>query len=326
MEKASLFILNWCRSQGVKGLTIDMYEEEGRTPVVFGQIEASEGVDCSMLMYGHIDKQPHLDGAWDEGLSATNPVRRGDRIYGRGASDDGYAPFASLSIIKLLQEQGLKHPKVILFFENDEESGSFDIGFWIDKLADKIGTPEMFVCLDSGCFDYDHWYVTSTLRGAANFSISCEIMNSGVHSGSGGGVIPDTFRILRILLDRIQDSNTGKVCDDLHSKIPGKVYMDCENVVKTIGDSFIKSYGILEGSEAMNKDPFECYLNRSQRPTLTVIGVDGIPDTANGGNVIRPKTVLKCSCRLPPYLTVNEAKSAIEKKLTTNVPYNAKID
>jgi len=225
-----------------------------------------------------------------------------------------------------LQEQGLKHPKVTLIFENDDGRGGHDLSFWFDKLADKIGTPEMFVCLDSCCFDYDHWYVTSTVRGIAVFSISCEIMNSGYHSGSGGGVIPDTFRILKVLLDRIQDSITGNVCDDLHSKIPEKVYMDCENVVKVIGDSFINSYGILDDCDAMSKDPFECYLNRSQRPNLTVIGVDGIPDTANAGNLIRPKTVLKCDCRLPPYLTVDDAKAAIEKKLTTNVPYNAKID
>lgn len=198
-EKASNFVVDWCRNQGVNGLTIDMYEERGRTPLVFGMVEASVGVDKTILMYGHIDKQPHLDADWEEGLSATNPVRRGDKIYGRGISDDGYAPFASISIIKLLQEQKLPHPKVIFFFENDEESGSQDIAFWIEKFSAQIGKPQLLVCLDSGCYDYDHWYITSTLRGCTIFELSVEVMKTGVHSGSAGGIIPDTTRIARLL-------------------------------------------------------------------------------------------------------------------------------
>jgi len=198
-EKASNFVLNWCRNQGVKGLTIDIYEEKGRTPLVFGMVEASEGVDKTVLMYGHIDKQPHLDADWDEGLSATIPVRRGDKIYGRGISDDGYAPFASISIVKLLQEQKLPHPKVVFFFENDEESGSQDIAFWIEKFSAQIGKPQLLVCLDSGCYDYDHWYITSTLRGCTIFELSVEVMKTGVHSGAAGGIIPDTTRIARML-------------------------------------------------------------------------------------------------------------------------------
>jgi len=146
MEKASMFIVDWCRNYGVKGLEIDMYTQEGKSALVYGEIPASPGVESSMLMYGHIDKQPHLDKDWREGLSATNPVREGDKIYGRGISDDGYAPFTSLAIIKLLQEQGLPHPRIILFFENDEESGSSDIEFWIDKFSARIGNPHLFVC------------------------------------------------------------------------------------------------------------------------------------------------------------------------------------
>ena len=324
-EKASLFVRDWCRNQGVKGLKIDMYEEEGRTPLVFGEVEASIGVDTTILMYGHIDKQPHMDADWEEGLTATNPVRRGDKIYGRGVSDDGYAPFASLSVIKLLQEQKLPHPKIFFFFENDEESGSQDISYWIDRFSDKIGKPQLLVCLDASCFDYDHWYITSTLRGCSMFELTVETMKTGVHSGASGGIIPDTTRIARILLNRIQDDATGKICDDLHVKIPGKVYSDCEKVCDILGEKFNESFKVLDGVQFLNEDIFDNYLSRSQKPTMTVIGIDGLPDCANAGNVIVPKTTFKVSCRLPPTMDPKKAEDAIRNIIMKDIPYNAKV-
>ena len=106
MEEASQFVVHWAKNYRVNGLTIDMYTEPGRTALVYGEIPASPGVTTSIMMYGHIDKQPHMVDAWREGLSPIHPVREGDKIYGRGISDDGYAPFTSIAIIKLLQEQG----------------------------------------------------------------------------------------------------------------------------------------------------------------------------------------------------------------------------
>jgi acetylornithine deacetylase/succinyl-diaminopimelate desuccinylase-like protein len=147
LQKACKHVLDWAGKQGINGLTLEMYEAEGKTPLVYGEVPATEGVTNSILMYGHIDKQPHLDADWDAGLSAIEPVRKGDYIYGRGISDDGYAPYASLSIVKMLQEQELPHPKFIFFFECDEESGSFDIEYWINSFKAKMGSPELFVCL-----------------------------------------------------------------------------------------------------------------------------------------------------------------------------------
>lgn len=326
LEKASNFVVDWARKQGLNGFSINIYEEEGRTPLVFGVVEASPGIDTNILMYGHIDKQPHLDADWDEGLSATNPVRRGDRIYGRGISDDGYAPFASISIIKMLQEQKLPHPRVVMFFENDEESGSHDISFWIDKFSEQIGKPNLLVCLDSGCYDYDHWYITSTLRGCTIFELSVEVMQKGMHSGAGGGIIPDTTRIARILLNRIQDDQTGKIFDGLQVKIPGKTYNECEQICDILGKKFNENYKVNDGVKLLNEDVFENYLNRSQRPTMTIIGVDGLPDCKSAGNVIMPKTTFKVSCRLPPTLDPKIAEANIREVLTKDVPYNAKVE
>lgn len=325
LEKACQHVLDWSHKQGVKNMTLEMYKCEGRTPLIYGEVPATEGVTNSMLMYGHIDKQPHLDADWDEGLSAIEPVRKGDYIYGRGISDDGYAPYASISIVKLLQEQGLPHPKFIFFFECDEESGSVDIEYWIHHFRKEMGSPDMFVCLDSGCFDYENWYLTSTLRGACSFEITVETMAKGVHSGSGGGVIPDTYRIMNQIISRLEDPVTGKIIEELAVQIPGKVYLDCEKVCNIIGDSFVKSYAMNQGVKPMSDAPFENYLNRSQRPSLTVIGIDHVPACINGGNVIRPRTTVKLNMRLPPTLSLDKAKKVISEKVLSDSPYGATI-
>lgn len=324
-QKACNFALDWVKKQDIKGLTLEMIEHPDRTPILFGEVAASEGVDTTFLMYGHLDKQPHLNDAWSEGLYPTEPVRKGDLLYGRGGADDGYAIFASLGMVKLLQQFGAKHPRFVLFFETDEESGSCDIMKYMNDLKDKIGDVNLIICLDAGGYDYENFFVTSTLRGCIVGDLTVKILKQATHSGQGSGVVADSYRIMSMLLNRVEDPKTGMIHKDLFDKVPGKVYLDSEKIIDLIGDSLFDEYEFLEGCKPSNPDPFEAYMARNLYPQLAYVGMDGVPDPGNAGNLIRTHTTMRLSCRLPPTADVPRSQAILSELLLKNPPYGAQV-
>ena len=157
------------------------------------------------MLYGHLDKQPWMEG-WDEGLGPITPVIRGEYLYGRGGADDGYSAFSCMLAIKNLQLQGVKLPRCALVLETEEESGSPNLLRLLDVAKDFIGAPDFMFCMDSGAFDYNQLWCTSSLRGINIVELKVEFGKSGYHSGEVGGIIPETFRIMRNLLDRVDNS------------------------------------------------------------------------------------------------------------------------
>src|SRR5690606_34601794 len=222
MDDAIRLMETWARAQPIKGLVVEVVRLEGRTPLIFLEIPASDGRtgdDC-VLLYGQLDKQPEMSG-WDEGLGPWEPVIRGDRLYGRGGADDGYAIFGSLAAVMALQEQGVPHARCVVLIEACEESGSYDLPAYVDHLADRIGSPSLVVCLDSGCGNYDQLWCTTSLRGMAGGNFTVTVLEEGVHSGDASGIVPSSFRVLRQLLSRIEDEQTGRILvDGLHADIP----------------------------------------------------------------------------------------------------------
>src|SRR2546423_3589282 len=133
-------------------MTIEVLEPKDRTPLIFMEIPGS-GKD-TVLLYGHLDKQPEFEG-WQKGLGPWEPVLRGDRLYGRGGADDGYAAFASVTALAALDRRSAARPRCVVLIEASEESGSPDLPYYVDALAARIGSPTLVVCLDSGCGNYD---------------------------------------------------------------------------------------------------------------------------------------------------------------------------
>src|SRR5213076_166429 len=218
LERAVALIEAWARSRSIEGLRVEVVRLAGRTPVIL--MEAPGASDDTVLLYGHCDKQPEMIG-WAEGLGPWTPVRRGDRLYGRGAGDDGYAAFAAATAIQALGAQGVPHARCIVLIEACEESGSYDLPHYVDVLASRIGTPSLVVCLDSGCSDYEHLWTTTSLRGVVNGVLTVEVLTEGVHSGAASGIVPSSFRILRALLSRIEDERTGEILlTELRADIP----------------------------------------------------------------------------------------------------------
>ena len=327
MERAVQLMESWARAQTVPGMQLEVVRLEGRTPLIFIDIPASGadvGEDC-VLLYGHMDKQPEMTG-WDDDLGPWEPVLKGDRLYGRGGADDGYAIYGSLAAIMALQAQGAPHARCVVLIEACEESGSYDLPAYVDHLADRIGKPSLVVCLDSGCGNYDQLWCTTSLRGMAGGNLTVKVLEEGVHSGDASGIVPSSFRIIRQLLSRIEDEATGRILiEALHAEIPEERRTQATKVAEVLGDEVFDKFPFLPGMTPMATDNTELVLNRTWRPALSVTGVDGIPPLASAGNVLRPHTALKLSLRLPPTLDGKRAGELVQEILQRDPPNGAEV-
>jgi acetylornithine deacetylase/succinyl-diaminopimelate desuccinylase-like protein len=323
MHKAVALARSWVEQQGVAGLTIEVHELEGRTPVIFMEIEGDSS--STVLMYGHLDKQPAMVG-WEEGLGPWTPVLRDGKLYGRGGADDGYAIFATIASIRTVQQQKLPHARIVVLIECCEESGSTDLPAYIELLSDRIGTPRLVICLDSGCGNYDQLWMTTSLRGSIVGNLTVEVLSEGVHSGDASGIVPSSFRIIRILLERLEDASTGKIVPEwLHVEVPPTRLEEAKATARVLGDEVWSKFPFLDGMTPVSKDPLELLLNRTWRPALSYTGQAGFPDLVQGGNVLRPKTSIKLSLRIPPSLDATDLERNIKHLLESNPPYGARV-
>ena len=327
MESAVQLMEAWARAQDVPGMQLEVVRLEGRTPLIFIDIPAANGGrddDC-VLLYGHLDKQPEMTG-WDDDKGPWVPVLEGDRLYGRGGADDGYAIFGSLTSVMALQAQGAAHARCVVLVEACEESGSYDLPAYVDHLADRIGKPSLVVCLDSGCGNYEQLWCTTSLRGMAGGNLTVKVLDEGVHSGDASGIVPSSFRIIRELLSRIEDEETGRVLvEGLHVEIPEERMAQAAKVAEVLGDEVYSKFPFLDGMTPMADDLTELVLNRTWRPALSITGADGIPPLASAGNVLRPHTALKLSMRLPPTLDGKRGGELLERALLDDAPYGAEV-
>ncbi len=323
MNKAVALARSWVESQGVKGLTIEVHELEGRTPVIFMEIEGD--ASGTVLMYGHLDKQPAMVG-WEEGLGPWTPVLRDGKLFGRGGADDGYAIFATVAAIRAVQQQNLPHARIVVLIECCEESGSIDLPAYIDLLSDRIGTPGLVICLDSGCGNYEQLWMTTSLRGSIVGNLHVEVLSEGVHSGDASGIVASSFRIIRMILDRLEDASTGKLIPEwLHVEVPADRLEEAKATAAVLGDEVWSKFPFLDGMQPVTKDPLELLLNRTWRPALSYIGQAGLPDLVQGGNVLRPKTSIKLSLRIPPSLDASDLERQMKDLLESNPPYGARV-
>src|SRR5881409_3313814 len=281
LERAVGLITDWARRRKIEGLAIEVVRLPGRTPVILMEAPGTGG--DTVLLYGHCDKQPEMVG-WAADAGPWVPVRRGNRLFGRGAGDDGYAVFAALTAIETLQAQGVPHSRCVVLIEASEESGSPDLPAYVENLAERI-RPGLVVCLDSGCGDYEHLWATTSLRGVVSGVLEVEVLGEGVHSGAASGIVPSSFRILRQVLDRLEDSRTGEILvRECHVEVPPHRLAEVRAVAAVLGDELWDNFPYVGGMRPATKDPVEALLNNTWRPSLAVTGVDGIPPLADAGN------------------------------------------
>ena len=328
MEQAVSLMEPWARAQDVPGMQLEVVRLEGRTPLIFIEIPATgpeTGAD-TVLLYGHLDKQPEMTG-WDDGLGPWIPVIKDDKLFGRGGADDGYAIFGSLAAVLALQDQGIPHARCVVLIEACEESGSYDLPAYVDHLAERIGKPSLVVCLDSGCGNYDQLWCTTSLRGMAGGNFSVKVLSEGVHSGDASGIVPSSFRILRELLSRLEDETTGRIkAEGLFVDIPQERLEQAAKVAGVLGTEVYDKFPCLPGMKPMADDLTELVLNRTWRPALSITGADGLPPLESAGNVLRPQTAVKLSLRLPPTLEGKRGGEILKELLLRDPPYGAQVE
>lgn len=324
MEKAVELIEGWCKEQKIEGLVVETVRLEGRTPLIYMEIPGDRS-DDTVLLYGHLDKQPEMTG-WFDHLGPWKPVIEDEKLYGRGGADDGYAAFASLTAIRALKEHGGKHARCVVLIEGCEESGSYDLPYYIDHLKDRIGEPSLVICLDSGCGNYEQLWCTTSLRGMAAGELTVKILDEGVHSGDASGVVPSSFRILRQLMSRLEDETTGRIIPEaFHVDIPQQRIEQAKVCAEVIGKDMYERFPWTNGPAPMSTDLTEVVLNRTWRPFVATTGAEGLPALQDAGNVLRPYTAVKLSLRLPPTCDPDAATAAMTKILTEDPPYGAEV-
>ena len=329
---------SWIESQKVPGLTLEVVRLPGRTPVLLFEVDATRSSEAgassqTVLMYGHLDKQPEFSG-WRKDLGPWTPKYEDGKLYGRGGADDGYAAYAAIAAIQALKDQKVAHPRIIGLIETCEESGSYDLLPYVDALRTRLGDVGLVVCLDSGAGNYDQLWLTNSLRGMASGVLRVDVLTEGVHSGDASGVVPSSFRVLRQVLDRLEDSATGRLLPGLfHCEVPAERLAQARATADILGDEVYKRFpwahydcgGATQSVLPTTTDPLQALLNRTWMPTLSVTGAEGFPAMKDAGNVLRPYTAFKLSLRLPPLVEAATAVQALKTLLEDNAPYQAKV-
>jgi acetylornithine deacetylase/succinyl-diaminopimelate desuccinylase-like protein len=327
LTRAAHLLAGWARARPIPGLQVDLIEPAGRTPLIYCEIPASPGHEDAglTLLYGHLDKQPPL-GSWREGLDPFEPVLEGDRLYGRGTADDGYALFACLTAVQAGLEAGGAHGRCVVLVEASEESASVDLDAHLETLAERIGEPSLVVCLDSGCATYDRLWATTSLRGMVMATVRVEVLREGVHSGAAGGAVPSSFRVLRRLLSRLEDEATGELLlPELHVPIPESRVAEMARVAEELGEDAGGRFPTVEGLSLLGDSPADRLANRTWRPALAYVGIDGMPAIRDAGNVLRPSTAVRLALRIPPTCDAGAALAAVHRAFTTDVPEGARV-
>jgi acetylornithine deacetylase/succinyl-diaminopimelate desuccinylase-like protein len=328
----------WIEAQKLEGLTLEVVRLPGRTPVIFFEVAATRSAQAgvsaqTVLMYGHLDKQPEFSG-WRKDLGPWTPKYEDGKLYGRGGADDGYAAYAAIAAIAALKDQKVAHPRILGLIETCEESGSYDLLPYVDALRTRLGDVGLVVCLDSGAGNYDQLWLTNSLRGMASGVLRVEVLTEGVHSGDASGVVPSSFRVLRQVLERLEDSATGRLLPGIfHCDVPPERLTQARATAGILGDEVYKRFpwahydcgGATQSVLPTTTDPLQALLNRTWMPTLSVTGAEGFPAMKDAGNVLRPFTAFKLSLRLPPLVEAATAVQALKTLLEDNAPYQAKV-
>jgi acetylornithine deacetylase/succinyl-diaminopimelate desuccinylase-like protein len=321
----------WVEGRKVRGLKLEVLKLEGRTPLIFFDVPATRAESTqTVVFYGHLDKQPEFNG-WRNDLGPWTPKLENGKLYGRGGADDGYAVYAAITAIEALDAQGIARPRCVGLIESCEESGSPDLPVYLDLLRARLGDVGLVVCLDSGAGSYEQLWLTTSLRGMASGVLKVEVLGEGIHSGDASGVVPSSFRILRHLLDRLEDSRTGTLLPgSFHCEVPAQRLEQARATAAILKDEVHKRFPWACGADGgpvlpTTTDPVQVLLNRTWRPTLSVTGAEGFPALSNAGNVLRPYTAFKLSLRLPPLVDGAAATQELKTLLEDNAPYNAKV-
>jgi acetylornithine deacetylase/succinyl-diaminopimelate desuccinylase-like protein len=247
-------------------------------------------------------------------------------LYGRGCADDGYAPFLAGAVIEELRRSGVAHPRVILLLETSEESSSADLPAYLDRYRELLGEPALVVCLDAFVPDHQRLWVTVSMRGILVGDLQVSLLEEGAHSGIAGGVAASSFRVLRELLDRVEDARSGAVLlPEFNTEVPQE-YQEVLARQAEVTAAPAGQLRLLPGVIPVHEGTLAQLTAQCWEPSVGYVGVDGAPPVREAGSVLRPSTTLRLSVRLPPGADPKAAAAALSRTLTSAPPYAAQVE
>jgi acetylornithine deacetylase/succinyl-diaminopimelate desuccinylase-like protein len=256
MDQAIELMAQWCRAQPVPRMSVEVRRLPGMTPLLL--VDVPGELPESVLLYGHLDKQPEFTG-WLPGLGPWEPIIRDGKLYGRGGADDGYAVFSSLTAIAALKAQGVALPRCVLMIEATEESGSIHLPAHLDALGSSIGEPSLVVCLDAECGNYEQLWTTTSLRGNLVGKLKVRVLTEGAHSGLASGIAPTPFRVLEQLIARIEDPISGEIkLDELHTQIPKDRHEQIGSAAHVLGAQILGKIPFARGCKWYRRTSSNC--------------------------------------------------------------------
>jgi acetylornithine deacetylase/succinyl-diaminopimelate desuccinylase-like protein len=329
MEAAAGLLGGWAAERKIPGAVVDVVRIPGLTPTVVVEVPPTDAdATGTVLVYGHYDKQPPFEG-WSEGRGPWAPVIEGDRLYARGVADDGYALPSALLALESVTAAGGRHGRCLVIAEGSEESGSPHLPEVLAHLADRIGVPDVVVALDSSSPTYDRLWITTSLRGLISGTLTVRVLEHGVHSGSAGAVVPSSFRIARLLLERIEEAATGDLrLPELRADPPPGAPAAAGALAEALIEEGLEAppFPVVDGLVLQGTDRAERALRIAWLGSLAVVGAAGLPLVEEAGMVLRPATTLKLAIRLPPTADATGAADAVRRALTDDPPHGAVVE
>jgi acetylornithine deacetylase/succinyl-diaminopimelate desuccinylase-like protein len=283
-------------------------------PAVLARRPARDGKP-TVLLYAHHDVQPQGDDAdWDS--PPFEPTVKGDRLYGRGASDDKAGVMTHVAALRAVREVlgddlGVG---VAVFIEGEEEFGSRSFGDFLRQHRDDLAA-DVIVVADSGNWSTTVPAITVGLRGNVTFRLTVRTLAHASHSGMVGGAVPDAMLAMVKLLATLHDDVGSVAVAGLHRREADHP----EQTEQQLRDEA----GLLEGVTPIGTGPL---LSRVwSQPSITVTGIDA-PSVANASNTLSPEVSVRISARIAPGQAASEAYTAIEAHLREHAPFGAHVE
>ena len=284
-------------------------ETEGN-PIVHGRWGDDPGVP-TVTVYNHLDVQPASKETEPWETEPFEFVKKGDRYFGRGTTDDKGPALTALYGIKAAREAGIPlNLRVLWEFEEEIGSPSFEKG--ISSAAAALATDSVIVS-DTIWIARGKPAAPAGLRGLQGFTFSLETGTTDQHSGVCGGAARNPIAELAKLVNDCFDATTGKI------KIPG-FYADVVPITKRELGDFQRSGFTVAGfkkdhlfKKLRTNDALDVMKRIWALPTFEVHGLVGGYTGPGIKTIVPPRAEIKVSCRLVPNQTGEKISRLVEK-------------
>lgn len=299
------------------GFTAEIHQSpiEGEVmgaPAIIAKSDRQEGRK-TVLLYAHHDVQPAGDASrWTSEPFAAEV--RGERIYGRGTSDDGAGIAVHLGSLAALQEVlGGLPVNVVVFIEGEEEVGSPSFKNFLEEHRDTLDA-DVIIVADSGNWTTDVPAVTSSLRGVVTMDVSVQVLEHAVHSGMFGGPVLDAVTLASRLIATLHDDEGDVAVAGLGGTPEAEVVWSDED--------YRRDASVLEGYRLAGTADLAARV--WTMPAISVIGMD-TTSVADSANAILPQVRFRLSIRTVPGVSPQRTADAVRDHLLANAPFGCSV-